>query len=288
MEIKNVYIINLSGKIKKEDLVKIKKDIDFIKNKFPQLNFHLLEHTFSNSDPNFLADALNKAIKDDKVDLIMVVKGGVRSIELINYININVELKNKKAILGNSDFCHIAPYLDKINNLEVFVGLNLKSFSKLDKDSVKRFEDIILKRKSLNIGKDEIEIYKGGSFYGKIIPENDIALLNITASNPKLINFKNKILVLENHSEKDYRMIKYWLYQYTIRGIFKKIKGLILGDFPLIEKGEEELLKEDIVNMFKEYTFPILRIRAFGEGEKKSPFRFHGVSEYNRKNFKIN
>lgn len=288
MEIRNVSMINLSGTVKEEDIVKIKKDINFMKNKFPGMNFCLLEHTLSNSDPKFLSDSLNRVIKDDNVDLIIVVKGGLRSIELINNINVNIKLRNKKAIVGNSDFCHIAPYLNEINNLDVFVGFSLKSFSKLDNDSIKRFDDVILKRKSLILREEEIEIYKEGDFHGKIIPENDIALLNVIASNPKLIDLKDKILALEDHSENDHRMIKYWLYQYQIRGIFKKIKGLILGDFPLIEKEGEELLKEEIINMLKEYTFPILRIQAFGEGKKKSPFRFYGMSEYNRKDFKIN
>lgn len=287
MEVKNISVINLSGKIKEKDLIKIKKDINFIKNKFPSVKFSLIENTFSNPDPKFLAGTLNKIMKDDKIDLVMIAKGGVRSIELIDYLDINVELKSRKIILGNSDFCHLAPYLNKIANLEVFVGLNLKSFSKLDKESIEKFESVVLKRKSLHIKKRDIEIYKNGNLRGKVIPGNDVILLNIVAADTKLIDFKNKILALENHTEEDYRMIWYWLYQYKIRGVFKKINGLILGSFPLIEKGKEGLLKKEILHICKEYKFPILKIQSFGEGPKKSPFKFFGFSEYKGKDFKI-
>jgi len=287
MKAKNIVIINLSGKIKKEDLTKIERDMSFIQNKYHHVKISLIKNTLSTIDPKFLAKSLNKAIADDGIDLIMVAKGGVRSIELINYLNINIKLNNKKIILGNSDFCHLAPYLNNISNLEVFVGLNLKSFSKLDEKSIERF-DTILKREPLNIKAEEINVYKKGQFSGKLIPGNDIALLNIIATNPELINFENKILALENHTEKDYRMIKYWLYQFKIRGIFKKINGLILGGFPLIEEEKETTLKNEILYKHKEYNFPILKIRSFGEGNKKSPFKFEGISEYDGKDLKIN
>ncbi len=287
MKVKNMVVVNLSGKIKKEDLTKIERDISFIQNKYSYIKISSIKNTFSNSDSKFLAKALNKAITDDGIDLIMVAKGGVRSIELINYLNMNIKLNNKKIIIGNSDFCHLAPYLNNISNLEVFVGLNLKSFSKLDEKSIEKFDYTILKRKPLNIKAEEIKIYKKGRFSGELIPGNDIALLNIIAANPKLISFKNKILALENHTEKDYRMIKYWLYQFKIRGIFKKINGLILGDFPLIEEEKETTLKNEIMDICKEYNFPILKIQSFGEGNKKSPFKFEGISEYNGKDLKI-
>lgn len=287
MEVKNISVINLSGKIKEEDLAKIEGDISFIQKKFRSVKVSSIKDTFSNPNPKFLAKALNKAIIDDRIDLIIVAKGGVRSIELIYYLDTNIKLNNKKIIIGNSDFCHLAPYLNNITNLEVFVGLNLKSFSKLDEESIEKFDHAVLKRKPLNIRMKEIEVYKKGKFSGKIIPGNDIALLNIFAANPKLINFDNKILALENHTEKDYRMIKYWLYQFKIRGILKKIGGLILGDFSLIEE-EKEALKNEILDLCKEYNFPILKILSFGEGHKKSPFKFEGISEYNGKDLKIN
>ena len=286
MKVKNITVINLSGKIKKEDLSKIEKDISFIQNKYGYVKISSIRNTFSNPDPKFLAETLNKAIADDGIDLIMVAKGGVRSIELIKYLNINIKLNNKKRIIGNSDFCHLAPYLNSIPNLEVFVGLNLKSFSKLDEKSIKKFDYAVLNGKLLNISAEEVEIYKKGRFSGEIIPGNDMALLNIIAANPKLINFEHKILALENHTEKDYRMIKYWIYQFKIRGIFKKINGLILGDFPLVEE-EKETLKNEILDICKEYNFPILKIQSFGEGNKKSPFKFKGISEYNGKDLKI-
>ncbi|MBI2628458.1 LD-carboxypeptidase [Candidatus Pacearchaeota archaeon] len=284
MEIKNISIINLSGKIKEKDLIQIEHDISFIKNKFPYIKFSLIKETFSNPDPKFLAKSLIKAILDNKTDLIIIAKGGVRSIELIDHININIKLNNKKIILGSSDFCHLAPFLNNIKGLDVFIGLNLKSFSKLNKESIEKFEDTILKGKPLDINREEIEIYKKGVFSGKIIPGNDVVLLNILAIKPKLINFENKILALENHTEKDPRMIKYWLCQYKFRGILKKIKGLILGDFPLIKEG---FLKNEILDICSEYNFPILKIKSFGEGNKKSPFKFEGFSEYKGKDLII-
>ena len=216
------------------------------------------------------AEDLNEMFSDKDVKMIWCARGGNNSnsiFDLIDYENIK---KNPKIICGFSDITSITNIIYQKTGLVTFSGQTFKGVASCEteysyKEIIKRLQDGSLE---LGTKDDEYKVLQKGSAEGIMIGGNLSLMHDLVAGNYKM-DFDNKILFLEELGfESPPEAVSHYLYYMKQNDIFKKIKGIWLGNYEH-ESGItlEQILKDTIGD---EYNFPIIKSNNFGHTDKKT------------------
>lgn len=231
-------------------------------------------------------DDINNALNNPKTDIIMASIGGYNSNQLLENIKYEQIANSDKLFCGYSDITclllaihsktqkivlHGPTFLPEICEYpepydytwEIFIKIaNKKCVEyKMPNYEVKEFvdwkvqEERFVKRKkekNNNIWK----VSKKGEARGKIIGGNLSSILTIidTEYLPKSM-FENRILFLE---DVDISIAEFdsFMQSLKLRGIFHRIKGLIIGKFK--EEENNSKINKFLNIFFREYNFPII------------------------------
>lgn len=276
-----VAVINLSGRLDAERREKLEDDIAFFRKQYSTITLRSIDETYNTDNPVLHARSLRETLHGPE-GVIIAAKGGVRMVELRSHLQ-GITVDGQKSIVGNSDFCHIAPLLSDVDGISAYIGPCMKSFSCLSSQSQEQFERVVLRGEPLIVPPAEIIVWRPGKLHGKLVAGNDIALLNVFAMQP--LALKGCVLALENHTEGDPRLLRYWLQQYKLRGLLDGIAGLIIGATPLIE--DEANVKEAVMEVCRGFSFPVLKVNVFSTGTHCYPFRFSGHVMLNEQGLRI-
>ena len=213
---------------------------------------------------------LHQMFKNKNVKAIVCIRGGYGAARILDKINYKLIRSNPKIFVGYSDITSLQMAIYKKSGLITFAGPMVASdFA----DEVNPFAEeffwklITSKKKIGRVSFTDINklpaIHKGSS-QGRIIGGN-LSVFSSLMGTPFFPELKDHILLMEDIDELPYRIDRL-LNQLRLSGIFKKVKGIILGRFvdcyehdpakKTLTLGEiiEEYLKD--LNIPVIYSFP--------------------------------
>ena len=227
---------------------------------------------FAGTDNQRSAD-FQLALDDKAIKAIWCARGGYGAMRVIDNLNFKKYKENPKWIIGYSDITAIHNDLHN-NKSESIHGIMCKSLEKIDVDNN---ESISLLKKTL-FGEKLSYTIEGnnynieGNSNGQLIGGN-LTLLHCLLGSESSIDTDGKILFIEDLGEYLYHIDR-MLISLKRAGYFDNCKGLIVGDFTDIRENTTPFgrnLKELILDIVKEYDFPVSFGFPAGHGKKNYP-----------------
>lgn len=231
--------------------------------------------------PKEVAEDINSMFTDKNVKAIMAQTGGYSAISVLEYLDYKLIAKNPKPFIGMSDvtaynlafFTKVGMVGFHMDDVTFGFGRELnegqENWPKLDKEFFLKF---LTRNEAPGIIKplSEWEEWKKGKAEGYLIGGilEHHRILSGTQYFPKKEDFKGAILFWEEVGVTLHH-IATTLYKLKYLGVLDNISGMLIGKIryikPMREKGIiEPEIKEMILDIMKDYKFPILANMDFG------------------------
>ena len=220
-------------------------------------------YNYSGTEKERIQD-LNWALNNDEISAIWATRGGYGCQHLLRHLKLSKFRENPKWYIGYSDNTVINSYLLK-NGFASIHGQTIKTTS--FGVSEEGYENIfkILEGKNLKYSLEKHHFNKKGVVEGELIGGN-LALIYALLGTNYSYQFKDKILFIEDIGENFYALDR-MLMSLDLAGVFRKIKGLIIGGMTNMgdekenknyEEPFDEFAYEIIAQRLKNYNFPTL------------------------------
>jgi muramoyltetrapeptide carboxypeptidase len=183
------------------------------------------------------ADDLNAMFARKDVAGIFCTRGGYGTMRMLPYIDYDIIKKNPKVIIGYSDITALHQAIFKMTGLVVFHGA--VAGSTFNEYTMEYLNKAIFSNKTIGLVKNPptsenkvetenrlIKINKGKGT-GTLIGGN-LSLLVSLIGTPYDIDYKNKILFIEEVGEEPYRLDR-MLTQLWLTGKLQQLSGIIIG-----------------------------------------------------------
>lgn len=237
-----IAIISPAGSV---EIPQLDKTLDLIKSKGyePVLGENLYTkyqngYSYAGTEEQRIND-INWALNDPEVSAIWASRGGYGCQHLIQHLDLKEFKKYPKWYIGYSDNTAIQSYLLKKGFASIH-GQTIKTSSfGVTEESYELIFDI-LKGKKLNYNIDSNQNNRVGENSGVLVGGN-LALIYALLGTPYSFDFTDKILFIEDIGENFYALDR-MIMSLELAGIFKKIKGIIIGG--MINMGNETDNKE--------------------------------------------
>ncbi|GAB6169875.1 LD-carboxypeptidase [Clostridium carnis] len=223
------------------------------------------KHSIFSGSAKDRAEALTNLYLNKNIKAIFDLSGGDVANEVLSYLDFNVILNNPKPFFGYSDLTVLlnAIYHKTKNKTYLYQLRNLIGSS--ENIQMKNFENSLINNYSDLFSFDYIFI-QGTSMEGTVIGGNIRCLLKL-AGTEFFPDFQDKILFLESLGG-DVAKMTTFLTQYKQLGIFKKIKGILLGTFSEMESNEySPNIIEIITSIVDDPKLPIAKTNNIGHGQ---------------------
>jgi muramoyltetrapeptide carboxypeptidase len=230
------------------------------------------------------AEDINLMFSDPEIKAIFCQNGGHSAMGVLPHVNFEIIKNNPKPFVGMSDITiyHLA-FLKEANLLGfhmdlVTYGLGWQwSINEKREEYKKLYKDILTKTEPLGMikPKTQWECWRKGEAEGNLIGGNlnNMSCLVGTKYFPNEY-FKDSIFFWEADSATLPRIARQ-LYQLKLAGLIDHIKGMVVGKIarlsPVGYGMEEPTTKELVLDVFKEYNFPILGNVDFGHETPNIP-----------------
>lgn len=253
-----IAIISPAGAVEQSQL---EKGIQLIVDKGfePVLGKHLYTkfsngYNYAGTEKERISD-LNWAFNNDEISAIWASRGGYGCQHLLRHLKLSNFRKNPKWYIGYSDNTVIQSFLLK-NGFASIHGQTIKtsSFGVTDESYDLTFD--ILKGKLPKYKIQSNPFNKPGKIEGQLIGGN-LALIYALLGTNYSFNFKDKILFIEDIGENFYALDR-MLMSLDLAGVFRKIKGLIIGG--MTNMGDEKDNKS-YEESFDEFAYKIISER---------------------------
>jgi muramoyltetrapeptide carboxypeptidase len=182
-------------------------------------------YSYSGTENERIHD-LNWALNDDEISAIWATRGGYGCQHLLRRLTLSEFRKNPKWYIGYSDNTVIQSFLLK-NGFASIHGQTIKTsnFGISEESYDQIFK--ILKGDKPKYTVETNEFNKFGKADGILVGGN-LALIYALLGTKYSFDFKDKILFIEEIGEKFYALDRMMI-SLDLAGVFKKIKGLIIG-----------------------------------------------------------
>lgn len=245
-----------------EDPKAIKKGIEFLKS----LGFNIKEGKHLYDKEKYLAGSdidratdLMDMFKDTDVDMILCVRGGYGTMRILPLLDFDIIKKNPKIFMGFSDITTLLNMIAQKSNIITFHG-PMGSSSLDEKYTLESFLNMLTNCKSefkIDNPKDfDIKEEVAGYAEGEIVGGN-LCLICSTLGTPYEIDFKNKILFIEEIGEAPYKIDR-MLTQLLLCNKLQECSGFILGQFKGCELSNyersfklDEVIRDRILSLGK-------------------------------------
>ncbi len=263
-----IAIISPAGAVDKTDLY---KTLDLIKSKGfqPVLGKHINTeydkkgYAYAGREKQRIKD-INWAFNHKDIKAIWASRGGYGCQHLLQHIQLKAFKKNPKWYIGYSDNTAIQSFLLKKGFASIH-GQTIKTASfGVSKKSYENIFEILEGNLPKYLVKEN-KFNKKGKAKGQLIGGN-LALIYALMGTKYSFDFKNKILFIEEIGE-DFYALDRMLMSLELAGVFKQIKGLIVGGMTYMgkektnanyEKPFDDLAYQIINDRIKNYDFPTL------------------------------
>ena len=211
------------------------------------------------------ADVLMNFYRDKSIKAIFDVSGGDLSNEILDYLDFDEIERLDKPYFGYSDLTVVINSLYCKTNRKSYLYQIRNLIDLCGHEQIKNFKDTFIE------GNDSILKFQHewiqGTFMDGIVVGGNIRCLLKLAGTEYMPDFQDKILFLEGYSGDVAKMTTY-LTQYKQLGIFKKIKGIILGTYTEMEqKNYSPTIIELVRNIIDDNNMPIIKTRDIGHGK---------------------
>lgn len=262
-----IAIISPAGAVEEKQL---KKGLEMIRQKGfePVLGKYLFTkfsngYAYAGTEKERISD-LNWAFNNDGISAVWASRGGYGCQHLLGHLQLSKLKKNPKWYIGYSDNTVIQSFLLK-NNFVSIHGQTIKTsnFGVSDESYDLIFD--ILKGEKPDYKVESNPLNKKGTAEGQLIGGN-LALIYALLGTPYSFNFKDKILFIEDIGENYYALDRMMM-SLELAGVFRKIKGLIIGgmtnmgdekDNKNYEESFDGFAYQLISDRLKKYGFPTL------------------------------
>lgn len=262
-----IAIISPAGSVEPPQL---EKGLEMIKSKGyePVLGENLYTkfsngYNYAGTEAERLKD-MNWALNDPEISAIWASRGGYGCQHLLEGLNLKEFTKNPKWYIGYSDNTVIQSYLLKKGFASIH-GQTIKtsSFGVTEESYALLFD--ILKGKKPKYSLKSHQFNKQGNVDGELIGGN-LALVYALLGTKYSFNFSDKILFIEDIGENFYALDRMMM-SLELAGVFKKIKGLIIGgmtnmgdekDNQQYEESFDEFAYQLISDRISKYNFPVI------------------------------
>ncbi len=211
-------------------------------------------YNYSGTEKERISD-LNWAFNDNDIKAIWASRGGYGCQHLLRHLKLSKFRKNPKWYIGYSDNTVIQSYLLK-NGFASIHGQTIKTSSfGVTKESYDLTFDI-LKGKAPKYSVEKHQFNKEGEAEGELVGGN-LALIYALLGTNYSFNFKDKILFFEDIGENFYALDR-MIMSLDLAGVFRKIKGLIIGG--MTNMGDEKENK-DYEESFDDFAYKLISNR---------------------------
>ena len=214
------------------------------------------------------AEDINEMFADKNIKMIWCAKGGENSNSTFEYLDFDMIKQNPKIICGYSDITSLTNIITQKTGLITYSSTNFKTVATDETDYslkqvLKRFVD-----GDLQLGEEaDYRIIQKGNVEGQLIGGN-LSLTKALVAGKYNIDFTDKILFLEELGlETCPALANNYLYYMKQNDIFKKIRGIWLGNYTHESKITLERILLDVIG--NEFDGPIIKSDNFGHIEKK-------------------
>lgn len=215
-----------------------------------------------------IAGLINRFFGEKEIGALICKEGGEGSKHILSLINLKKISKSQKIFIGHSDATYMLLYLNTKARLVVFHGISLAgAFEKPSKTTKIYFRKVFTEsRYPLSITLDSFRVWKRGRCRSKIIGGNLASLVGYLKIFS--IDFKEKILFLEENLE-SIEDIVCSLNFLREKGVFKSVKGVLLGRFIGLNECDLEKLRKLLLSFVRCRRIPVMYGMKSGHGNEK-------------------
>ncbi|MEN8122598.1 MAG: LD-carboxypeptidase [Bacteroidota bacterium] len=258
-----------------------KKQLDETIEKVEQLGFKtyytetvLSQYGYFAGKDKERADDLMNMFANENVDAILAVRGGYGAIRILDLLDYELIKQNPKVLIGYSDVTALHCAIYEQTGLITFHGpVGISSFNEF---SVESLTKVLIKpkknyrypyeREKETDDKFEFDLYSinDGQAEGVLIGGN-LSVLDSMIGSKFEPDFKNKIVYLEEISEKTYKVDKMLVHLLQATNL-KSAAGIALGIFNKCDKMDEPrlTLRQALEDLLKPLNIPIVYGLPFG------------------------
>lgn len=253
-----IALISPAGSV---DPSQLEKGINLIISKGyePVLGKHLYTkfshgYNYAGTEKERISD-INWALNDDNISAIWASRGGYGCQHLLKHLRLSKFKKNPKWYIGYSDNTVVQSFLLKNNFASIHAQtIKTSSFGVTEESYDLIFDVLNGKLPKYSIEKNNFN--KPGNAEGELVGGN-LALIYALLGTSYSFNFQDKILFIEDIGEKYYALDR-MLISLELAGVFRKIKGLIIGG--MTNMGDEKENK-NYEESFDEFSYQIISDR---------------------------
>lgn len=253
-----IALISPAGSV---DPSQLEKGINLIISKGyePVLGKHLYTkfshgYNYAGTEKERISD-MNWALNDDNISAIWASRGGYGCQHLLKHLRLSKFNKNPKWYIGYSDNTVVQSFLLKNNFASIHAQtIKTSSFGVTEESYDLIFDVLNGKLPKYSIEKNNFN--KPGNAEGELVGGN-LALIYALLGTSYSFNFQDKILFIEDIGEKYYALDR-MLISLELAGVFRKIKGLIIGG--MTNMGDEKENK-NYEECFDEFSYQIISDR---------------------------
>lgn len=216
-----------------------------------------------NGTPREKAEAFMHFYKDAAIKAIFDLSGGDLANEVLGELDYEaIKELPPKPVFGYSDLTTVLNALYAKANLPTYlyqIRFLIGPYSDLQKDRFKRslFEE---QDDLFNL---DYRFIQGNKLEGIVIGGNIRCFLKL-AGTPYMPDFKDKVLLLESYGGGIMQMSTY-LNQYKQLGVFKNIKGILLGSYTVMEEEHMNPTIEELARkIVDDPNMPIVKTKDIG------------------------
>ncbi|OOM79588.1 putative murein peptide carboxypeptidase [Clostridium puniceum] len=211
------------------------------------------------------AEVLMRFFKDSSIKAIFDVSGGDLANGILDYLDFEIIKNNPKPFFGYSDLSVI------LNSLYSKTGIKTYLYqirNLIESNTNRQIEEF--KNTFMSSGNElltfKYEWIQGNSIEGIVVGGNLRCFLKL-AGTEYMPNFTDKIIFLESLGGDVPKMVTY-LTQYKQMGVFKKVKGILLGSYTEMEREKYfPTIVEIIKEMVNNPNMPIVKTSEIGHGK---------------------
>lgn len=203
---------------------------------------------------------LQQALDNPDVKVIFCSRGGYGAVHLLEHLDFTEFEKKPKWIIGYSDITALHLLIQSKGYMSLHAPMAKHLAEEGHNDYAVSIIEKVLKGKRINYNIpvfDYAHINRPGKAKGRLTGGNLAVFCGLLGTD-KLHIRNNSILFIEDIGEEPYKVDRY-IHQIKQAGIFKKLSGLLIGQFTEYEEDPNMYapLYETIAETIKEYHFPV-------------------------------
>ena len=231
------------------------------------------------------ANALMAAWKNPAVKAIWCFRGGYGTPRLLDRLDYEWIKKHPKIFIGMSDITALHAAIQAKTGLVTFLAPCLNYFNEKESSfdaayALASIEKMLVEQKAGSISvPSPIKVLRSGKASGKLVGGN-LALIAALCGTPWQLNTDNKILLLEDVGEENYRIDR-MLWQLKAAGLFKNPAAVILASWKDCKTTQTHSLTLDQIfnDYFGKASYPVITNFPSGHDSYQTILPLNGVLE---------